>query len=415
MEKFNGSAAKFTGRQKLIAILCFGAYLSAYLMRVNISIALPEIAKYLGYTDISAIGYIPGAFFWTYALGQLISGWLGDRISPKYMIAVGLFCSAVINLTFSFASSLTAMIILWAINGAFQSMLWAPIMKTIVLNFEGTRLGKMTFLMSMTLVVGYSLSWSASTIIKTFLDWRFVFSVPAVIGGLFAVVWTVLYKKEESVPAFAQNTVSSKFSSLFRMKYFPATVVLMLAVGLLHGIIKESINTWLPTMMDSFGSFSLSSTLGVLVIVPVINFIGIVFMRMIMAKGKSNSFYTVSVLLIISFAVALLSVFISLNTVALVVMTIALSGLTFASNPVLTAFFPIEFSKWNCVSTVAGTVDCMIYFGAALSSPLTGFLADGSDWSKVTLMWSAVLLVAVIASVLLKKVSAAFFKTNTKS
>ncbi|MBQ6051925.1 MAG: MFS transporter [Clostridia bacterium] len=413
MERINGSAVRFTSRQKLIASLCFGAYLSAYLMRVNISIALPDIAKYLGYSDISAIGYIPGAFFWTYALGQLISGWLGDRISPKYMIAVGLFCSVVSNLAFSFASSLSSMIILWAVNGVFQSMLWAPIMKTIVLNFDGVRLGKMTFLMSMTLVVGYSLSWSASTVIKTFLDWRFVFSIPAVVGGIFAVVWTVLYKKDTSVPAFGKNTVSSKFSSLFRLKYFPLTVVLMLAVGLLHGIIKESINTWLPTMMDSFGSFSLSSTLGVLVIVPIINFIGIVFMRVIMAKGKSNSFYTVSVLLVISLAVAVVSVSLSFNTFALVALTVALSGLTFASNPVLTAFFPIEFAKWNCVSTVAGTVDCMIYFGAALSSPLTGFLADGSDWSRVTLMWSAVLLLAVISSVLLKKVSAKFFKTNT--
>jgi OPA family glycerol-3-phosphate transporter-like MFS transporter len=286
-------------------------------------------------------------------------------------------------------------------------------MKTIVLNFEGIRLGKMTFLMSMTLVVGYSVSWSASTIIKTFLDWHYVFLIPALFSGIFSVIWLILYKKEQKLPAFGKNTLTSNFRSLFSMKYFPVTVILMLVVGLFHGIIKESINTWLPTMMDSFGSFSLSSTLGVLVVVPVVNFIGIVLMRTIMSRGRLNSFYTIFILLLISLGISLLASFLSFSTIALIVMTVALSGLTFASNPVLTAFFPIEFAKWNCVSTVAGTVDCVIYLGAALSSPLTGFLANGSDWSRVTVMWSVVLFIAVIASAILKKTSSAFFKANS--
>lgn len=403
---------KFTPRQKLIAFLCFGAYLSAYLIRVNISIALPDISKHLGYTDISSIGYIPGAFFWTYAIGQLISGWIGDRVSPRYMIFVGLFTSALINILFSFSSSFPIMIILWALNGVFQSMLWAPIMKTIVLNFEGIRLGKMTFLMSMTLVVGYSLSWSASTVIKTFLNWHYVFLIPALFSGLFAVVWIILYKKDQKLTAFGEKSFASDFRSLFSLKYFAVTVIFMLIVGLLHGIIKESINTWLPTMMESFGSFSLSSTLGVLVVVPVVNFIGIVLMRTIMSRGRLNSFYTIFILLLISLAVSVLASIFSFSTVALIVMTVALSGLTFASNPVLTAFFPIEFAKWNCVSTVAGTVDCVIYLGAALSSPLTGFLANGNDWSKVTIMWSVVLFLAAVVSAILKRTSSAFFKSN---
>ena len=117
---------KFSPRQRLVCALCFGAYLFAYLIRVNLSIALPDITEFLGYSDTSAVGNIPGAFFWTYAVGQLISGWLGDRISPKYMIATGLSASIIINVLFAFCNSLTAMIVLWALNGIFQSMLWAP-------------------------------------------------------------------------------------------------------------------------------------------------------------------------------------------------------------------------------------------------------------------------------------------------
>lgn len=404
---------KFSPRQRLVCALCFGAYLFAYLIRVNLSIALPDITEYLGYTDTSAVGNIPGAFFWTYALGQLISGWLGDRISPKYMIATGLSASIVINIIFAFSTSLTVMIFLWALNGVFQSMLWAPVMKTIVLNFEGERLRKMTFAMSFTLVFGYSISWSASTIIKTFLDWRFVFIIPAILTTVFVFFWLSLYKREGERQLVAENGVPTKISSLFRVRFFPITITLIILVSIFHGIIKESINTWLPTMMDSLGSFSLSSTLGVLIVVPIVNFIGIMLMKFIMSKGKANYYFTVFVLLFISFIVSTIAaIFCNIHVAVLVGLTIAMSGLMFAVNPVFTAFIPLNFERWNCVATVAGLIDCAIYVGAAFSSPLTSFLANGSDWSLVTVMWAVVLIIATVASVFLKHFSAKIFTDN---
>lgn len=402
---------KFSPRQRLVCALCFGAYLFAYLIRVNLSIALPDITEFLGYSDTSAVGNIPGAFFWTYAVGQLISGWLGDRISPKYMIATGLSASIIINVLFAFSNSLTAMIVLWALNGIFQSMLWAPVMKTIVLNFEGERLRKMTFAMSFTLVFGYSISWSASTIIKTFLGWRFVFILPAVVTAIFVACWLLLYKREGERTLVAENDTPTKITSLFHIKFFTVTLILIIFVSILHGIIKESINTWLPTMMESLGSFSLSSTLGILLIVPIVNFIGIMLMKFIMSKGKANYYFTVFVLLLISFIVAVAaSVFCDIHVAVLVGLTIAMSGLMFAVNPVFTAFIPLDFERWNCVSTLAGLIDCAIYVGAAFSSPLTSILADGSDWSLVTVMWAIVLLIATVASALLKHFSAKVFK-----
>ena len=401
---------KFTPRQTLICVLCFCAYFFAYLIRVNLSIALPEITQFLSQSESASVDRIPSAFFWTYACGQLISGYLGDRISPKYMITVGLFASVIINILFAFSSSLNAMVVLWALNGLFQSMLWAPIMKTIVLNFDGERLRRMTFLMTLTLVFGYSISWSTSTLIKTYLDWRFVFIIPAILTFLFVICWFVLYKREGEKELVAENGKAIKLSSLFHVKFSPLFLVLIVFVCIMHGIIKESISTWLPTMIDSLGTFSLSSTLGVLIVVPFVNFIGVMLMKYIMSKGKANCYFTAFVLLLISFIVALIAaVFCNIHVAVLVCLTVSMSGLTFAVNPVLTAFFPLDFRRWNCVSTITGLIDCSIYIGAAFSSPLTTFLANGSDWSLVTVMWAIVLIIATIASVLLKHFSSKIF------
>ena len=269
----------------------------------------------------------------------------------------------------------------------------------------------MTFAMSFTLVFGYSISWSASTIIKTFLGWRFVFILPAVVTAIFVACWLLLYKREGERTLVAESDTPTKITSLFHIKFFTVTLILIIFVSILHGIIKESINTWLPTMMESLGSFSLSSTLGILLIVPIVNFIGIMLMKFIMSRGKANYYFTVFSLLLISFIVAVAaSVFCNIHVAVLVGLTIAMSGLMFAVNPVFTAFIPLDFERWNCVSTLAGLIDCAIYVGAAFSSPLTSILADGSDWSLVTVMWAVVLLIATVASALLKHFSAKVFK-----
>ena len=389
---------KFTSHQKLVAFLCFAAYLLAYLIRINISIALPDIRAEYGLASAQT-GLITSAFFWVYAVGQLVSGWLGDRISPRYMIGVGLAVSSILNVALSLCGNITAMTVIWAINGIFQSMLWAPIMRTIVLNSDGERLKRMTFLMSLTLVFGYAISWSASTIIKSFLGWRFVFIIPAFLAFAFAVVWVILYKNKQPTDSEVAEKKQVRLSSV---KMLPVFLGVIVAACIVHGIIKESINVWLPTMLESAGTFSLSSTLGILLIVPLINFGGVMLMKFIMNRGKSNTYITLSILFALSLAIAAAAAVGSTSPYFMIIMTVLLSGLTFAINPVMTAYIPLDFAKYNCVSTIAGFIDCAIYVGAGLSGVLTGALLDSDTWTGVLIMWSIVALLGTGVSVGLK-------------
>ena len=82
----------------------------------------------LGYKDQSRSG---GEFlFWAYGIGQLINGYIGDRISGRIFIFFGLV-SALINIFFGLAPTLVVMVILWMFNGYFQSMLWGPIVRIL--------------------------------------------------------------------------------------------------------------------------------------------------------------------------------------------------------------------------------------------------------------------------------------------
>ncbi|MDP6720342.1 MAG: MFS transporter, partial [Pirellulaceae bacterium] len=57
-----------------------------YLDRFCISFAEVFIKEDLGLSD-KQIGFMLGAFFWTYALGQVPAGWLTDRFGSRIMLA----------------------------------------------------------------------------------------------------------------------------------------------------------------------------------------------------------------------------------------------------------------------------------------------------------------------------------------
>lgn len=89
---------------------------------------MAEIIASEGYLN-QACGMVGTGFFICYGAGQLVSGFLGDRISPKWMIFTGLTGSAIANGIMSLLHSPQSMTIAWCINGLFQSMTWSPILR----------------------------------------------------------------------------------------------------------------------------------------------------------------------------------------------------------------------------------------------------------------------------------------------
>ena len=114
-------------RQFAVAWLTYAFY---YLGRVNLPVALPALQAEFGWSP-AAVGLIGTAMYWTYAAGQLVNGHLGDRLSPRRLVALGLLGSAALNLLFGSLGALGGMVLVWALNGWVQSTGWGPIVKTL--------------------------------------------------------------------------------------------------------------------------------------------------------------------------------------------------------------------------------------------------------------------------------------------
>ncbi len=403
----NGSAGP--GReagQRRILVLSWLTYCLAYMLRVNINVVIPALAQTFDYT-YTQLGLVTSLYFVTYMTGQVINGYLGDRVSSKLLILVGLVGSALCNLGVALAPSLTVLAVCWAVNGLVQSMLWAPLMKTLSVWFYGYQLGRVSFIMSFTMIIGYAASWGFSSVLVRQAGWASAFVVPAVLVLVYAVVMAVLFvgkpgNGKEDTPAEKRpeqpSPVSDPPSTLafIRMIRLPG----LLLIALTQGIIREGISVWFPTIISSSGYFSSGSPWLILVIVPLINLLGVIFVRRVNHFMKSDTLRTLLLIFsLVTVSALVLNLFQADWFGMILVVMILLLSLTYGLTPVLTSVIPFQYAHFKRVSLLAGLIDFSIYLGAAIAGVVSGWIADRYPWDRVMLLWLAAAIVGLVLAV----------------
>src|SRR5262245_24701050 len=111
--------------QALVIWVIWMTYGSFYFCRQNIAAAVDGLEKIEGLNK-SQIGFVLGALKIAYAIGQLVNGQMAERIPARVLLAIGMLCSAALNVAFGFATGLYFWIFIWACNGYFQALGWTP-------------------------------------------------------------------------------------------------------------------------------------------------------------------------------------------------------------------------------------------------------------------------------------------------
>ena len=118
----------------VIWTLCI-VYFTSYFSRLGYATVIAEIVASEGIAKSDA-ALATTACFITYGSGQLISGWLGDRISPKKLIFAGLLTTTACNILLPLCGTTGAMTAVWGVNGFAQALLWPPMMRLMTAYFD---------------------------------------------------------------------------------------------------------------------------------------------------------------------------------------------------------------------------------------------------------------------------------------
>jgi sugar phosphate permease len=236
------------------------------------------------------------------------------------------------------------------------------------------------------------------------LNWRMVFLIPGCILILISALWFVILRNYHAVtgrgPAPRRGEPWRDLRDIpdFVLRTRLWTVGL---IALLNGSVKEGMTLWGPSFFIDYQSLPLEKALYFMSFVPLMNLIALAGSAFMNRVFNYQAKYTLSFFLFFALAFSvLLRAGMNLNHVVVDIAFFGLFALLLAVNNMITAFMPVYFNRERRVSSVAGFLDCSVYAGAALSSPLTGFIRDKSGWQGIINGWIGICAAALLISLL---------------
>lgn len=194
----NEKAISQKWKMLLVTMLC---YLFFYTGRHNFGWAVKGMVASLN-IPYSTIGWISFCMLIGYAIGQFINGNLADKLSPKLMVVSGAYLSILTNIAISFSNSAVVIMILWGLNGFFQSMAWAPGAKLINNWWDEHERGKAFGFYTMAAGLSSAVTYLISIVLlQQGIEWRMLFRLPVLLLLVSATIFLLITKDkpEEAV------------------------------------------------------------------------------------------------------------------------------------------------------------------------------------------------------------------------
>lgn len=284
-------------RSRLIVIALWLVYASAYFCRTCYSAAIASIVTD-GIFDKSQIGLVGTAFFICYGAGQIVSGIAGDKVNPFAMVLLGAFGSSVCCFSMAFAKSLAVMTGMWGINGIFQSMLWAPLLRIFSETINSKLREKAVLNIALSLPVGTVCAYLCSTLIIKYSKWNNIFLCgSAVIFAAFLFGLSSVAYSRKSVTKTVENTEKSGINKIngFISVVVSSGLFIIIIPSFLHGMMRDGITNWVPTMItEEYGvlpSFSVFLT----IVLPIFNSFGAYIITPLYKKLGCNEMKTAGI------------------------------------------------------------------------------------------------------------------------
>ena len=387
-----------TKKPFFIFILCWSAYALAYFGRVNISVALPSIQQSFGWSK-TTLGLIGSSFFAFYALGQLFNGIMGDKLNTKWFVFTGLVISGILNFSFGFSKSIFMMVVIWSFNGYFQSMLWGPIVRTLSKWIHSSKNNLLAVGMQSSMTIGYLLAWGLSGKIVVTAGWKWAFWLPGITLMIFSFIWLISLGNlnKEKTNIVQKETIKIKKIPFWKMTASTGLWFVFITC-IAQGIVKEGINLWGPLLLKETQNLDLKSTVGYIIIIPIISFFGSILASWLNKLLKYREKIVIFILMTSSiFTIIMFFIYGKYSPIGGALLLATTSGLIHGTNSMLLTIIPLNFVKNGRVSSVAGFLDFSSYIGAGLSGILTGLISDSWGWNGVIIVWVGAIVVGTVS------------------
>lgn len=376
-----------------IGSLCIATYLASYVTRNILSVSTPEMIKEAFFTK-EYTGLLSSVCFIFYAVGQLINGFIGDMVHPKYMIIMGLGVSSISTFAIPLFDNRIIHFAAFALIGFGLSMLRGPLMKVISENTAATHARMICTLFSM---AGFAGPLIAS-LLSIFFEWRAVFTVTGIISVFITVasvtVISLLEKRGEiKFTPKKEKGVLNSILSVFKLEDF-FFYMFISAIGEIAG---SSITFWIPTYTTEHLGFSGDAASTIYSVVSLTTLFTPFITLVIYEKLIRNGVKLALVMYVLSAVFFIAVRFTAAPLVNVIMLIIAKMAAAAASSIVWSAYIP-GLARSGKVSSANGAIDAAGYAMASLANVIFSGSVSRLGWGGIVNMWYIIMLIGAAAS-----------------
>ena len=375
-----------------------------YFCRNNLSLAAPGLKMSLAEGGLalpaSQVAWILASSKIAYGLGQLLNGQLSERISPRVMLAVGMFGSAALNVLFGMGAGFFFLLFVWGTNGVMQSLGWSPCMRVTANWIPIERRGKAIGIIGTGYQITQGLTYVVAGQAAQHFGWRGALYVPAAIvaaSGVFMLMFlrdspadepTATQDRNDAPPKKPRISVSD---GLYWTLYNPALWLLGLSLGLLnacrYGFLDWGVTHLMETQNIRVGAAGLQ-----FFVIAIGATAG-----SYLAGWATDRFFGGRRAPVICLLMLLLGVLtlgydtvVHESAIATMVLLVVIGFCIFGPQVLLVGTAPTDLAHRNTSAAAAGFVNFMGYLGAAIGDVVTGYYSspENGGWVLAIKIWA---------------------------
>lgn len=415
---------KFTAGGWLYLILFSLLYCAHYCTRLNIGNAQVYMTEF----SSDEIGMLSSVLFWSYGVGHLVNGRLGEIFGIRRFIILSVILSVVCNIFMGFQTSILAMAVIWGFNGFFQSMAWSPGVSSLTAWWPGDKRGFATGFANAFSGFGQvvaTLMVALGFVVLPNMGWRSAFWIPAILPMLMLVVYWVFakaspkdiglreYEEEDICKAEQEDEMTQIIKEkgwlypYFHLLSKPVFWVWIFVV-FASGVARYGLVTWIPKYLNETTDMGEIVSLLTSTILPVGMGIGTLVVPALTDKFCPDNRLWASVLSGLVSAVCVAGVaFLDPNDsiqFALMLLCLFFAGFfIYAINGTVWAY-AADVGGRVFASTASGVLDFAAYMGAAIQATVYGFILNAGNWNTVFVSIAVFcMLIAIVSFVSARK------------
>ncbi len=374
-------------------------YGSFYFCRNNLASAVPGLEHDLAITP-SQMGWILGSLKLAYGIGQLVNGQLAERIGARKLLAIGMLTSAALNVLFGLGTGFYFFLFVWATNGYFQALGWAPTMRVAATWFPASRRGRAISLTGTGYLLAGALTFALAGGAADWLGWLGAVIVPAIVLATAAIVMLATLRERPDARADAPDASAPRppwretlRATLSNPRLWLVAAALALLNACRYGFVDWGVSHLREVQPAGIGVTALKYS-----VLPLGGIVGILF-----AGWASDTLFRgrrIPVVCAMLFALGLCALgydsLVRTNLILSIVTLAVIGALVFGPQILLVGATPVDLARGGAAAAAVGFVDFVGYLGAAVGDKVTGTLVQDYTWHAALYFWAGCALAAAV-------------------